>query len=186
MDAKIKHITKNDPIIKKIIDDVGDCKIGKKDQCLFTYLIGLIIGQKIRFSTAQTKRSILYEITNNYNFEPNDILGLSDNDWNEINIEDMQKNTILRISHLFKNNFKNITKNDILELNKIKGIGVWTIQTLLIEYGLDYNLFPKNDKHVNKQLKKYYNIDECDIESFVEKFAPYKSVVFWFLWKHDL
>jgi 3-methyladenine DNA glycosylase/8-oxoguanine DNA glycosylase len=56
----------------------------------------------------------------------------------------------------------------------------------LIEYGLDLNLFPLNDKHVNKQLKKYYDVDECDIEDFVEKWSPYKSIAFWYLWKNDI
>ena len=82
-------------------------------------------------------------------------------------------------------NCNNITKNDIELLTNIGGIGIWTVSTLLIEYGLDLNLFPLNDKHVNKQLKKYYDVVECNIEDFIEKWSPYKSIEFWYLWKNE-
>ncbi len=172
--------------METIVKEVGDCQIGKNKQKIFSYFIGLVIGQKIKFSTAKKARSRIYEYTGNYNFEPEDVLSLSNDKWVGIGIENIQKETILLVSKHFLKKYQNITKDDILELKKIKGIGEWTVSTLLIEYGLDYNLFPTNDKHVNKQLKKYYNVDEKDISQFVQKYSPYKSVAFWYLWKISL
>ena len=74
---EINHICKNDEIMKKIVDKVGECKIGKNNQEIFSYLVGLIIGQKIRFATARKMRGKLYEITKSYNFIPHDIINLS-------------------------------------------------------------------------------------------------------------
>jgi 3-methyladenine DNA glycosylase/8-oxoguanine DNA glycosylase len=183
---QINSICNGDDVMKKIVDNVGECKIGKNKQDIFAYLIGLIIGQKIRFSMARKLRGKMYEETKSYNFTPQDILNI---DLEKIGIGNPQKNTIINTTNYFiKNNInsKNPSKNDILKLQSISGIGIWTISTLLIEYGLDENLFPLNDKHVNSQIKKYYKIKDNEITDFVEKWAPYKSFAFWYLWKNDL
>ncbi len=184
----IQNLSQNDETIKKIINNVGECQIGKNKQDIFSYLVGLIIGQKIKFAIARKKRGQLYEETKSYNFTPKDILNLSEEQWKNINLGNNQKEKIIKLSQHFVNQnlSNNITKKDILSLEKISGIGVWTLSTLMIEYGIDLDLFPNNDKHVNKQLKKYYNVDECDIDTFVKKWSPYKSVPFWFLWKHEI
>ena len=38
---------------------------------------------------------------------------------------------------------------------------------LLIEYGLDLDIFTTLDKHTNTQLKKYFNVETQNIENFV-------------------
>jgi 3-methyladenine DNA glycosylase/8-oxoguanine DNA glycosylase len=178
-----------DKIMVNIIKQVGECKIGKNEQNIFSYLIGLIIGQKIKFSNARNCRKNMYEQTGSYNFTPNDIKNLTDNQWNIINVSVTTKKRIMNTVNYFINsniNINNIKKENILKLNNIDGIGIWTISTLLIEYDLDKNLFPLNDKHVNSQICKLYNITECDIENFVERWSPNKSIAFWYLWKYNL
>lgn len=185
----IQNLSKNDEIMKNIIDDVGECHIGKNKQDVFSYLVGLIIGQKIRFAIARKKRGILYENTKAYNFTPNDILNLTEEQWKHINLGIDKKEKIIKTAHHFIDNNlsqKNISKQDIFLLQKISGIGIWTVSILMIEYCLDLDLFPNNDKHVNEQLKKYYNIDINDIDTFIKKWSPYKSIAFWFLWKHEI
>ena len=190
MDIAIKHISHNDDIMKDIIQKVGECQIGKNQQSPFSYFVGLIIGQKIKFGMAKKIRSNMYTETKSYNFAPNDILNLTDENWESIQIDSIQKkNTIIKVAKYFIDNKVNpnkIKKNDLSELHKISGIGIWTVSTFMIEYGIDNNLFPLNDKHVNKKLSELYNIDESDISEFIEKWSPYKSYAFWYLWKIGL
>ena len=185
----IEFISRNDNVMKNIIETVGECLIGKNKQSPFAYFIGLIIGQKIRFSSARQIRSNLYTETD-YNFTPQDILNLRDNQWDKIQINDNNKKTvILKVAHLFVDNninLNNITKDDLSELHKISGIGIWTVSTFMIEYNIDQNLFPLNDKYVNKKIRELYGINDFDIQSFIDKWNSYKSFAFWYLWKYDL
>lgn len=185
----IEYICSNNNIMRKIIDNVGECKIGKNEQNIFSYLIGLIIGQKIRFHTARKMRGKLYTEIGSNNFNPQEILNISEVQWQKIGVGKTQKEKILNVANYFydKNkDVKNINKEDILNLLEIKGIGKWTIITLLIEYGLDLDLFTTLDKHTNNQLKKYFNIEKYKIETFVEIWKPYRSIAFWYLWKNEL
>lgn len=185
----VKCLSSKDDIIKDIIDKVGDCKIGENKQNIFSYLIGLVIGQKIRFSIARKIRGNIYIETKSYNFSPNDILNLSEQQWKNIGVDETQKDRILQVTNYFVNNkidVDKLTNEDILNLKQIKGIGEWTVTTLLIEYGLDLDLFTTLDKHTNSQIKKYYKIETKDIETFAEKWKPYRSIAFWYLWKNEL
>jgi DNA-3-methyladenine glycosylase II len=189
MSSYIAHISQNDNIMKNIIKDVGKCLIGKNKQSPFAYFIGLIIGQKIKFSMARQIRSNLYTETS-YDFTPQDILNLTENQWDKIQLcDDRKKMTIIKAAQYFVDNYinpNNITSDDISDLHEISGIGIWTVSTFMIEYKIDENLFPLNDKYVNKKLKELYKVNESDIEQFVEKWNPYKSYAFWYLWKYDL
>jgi len=193
----------NNIIIKDIIDDI--CKKDKimneiiinskheymnNKQNKFSYLIGLIIGQKIRFKDARIIRQRLYIEIKNNDFNPIDILNLTDEQWKKINIEQNKKETIITISkYLYDNkqNIENMSNQELLSLQKIKGVGNWTITTFMIEYGLNLDIFPLNDKYVNNQLKKYYNIKtKEEIVNFINLFTPYKSIIFWYLWKNNI
>jgi DNA-3-methyladenine glycosylase II len=186
----IDNLCSYDETLKKIVENVGECKIGKNKQAIFPYLIGLVIGQKIKFSLARKIRGNLYTETGSYNFTINDILKLTEQQWKDISVDDMQKTRILNVTNYFHNNGidpEKIKKEDILSLKKINGIGDWTTITLLIEYGLDLDLFTTLDKHTNQQLKKYFNVKETkNIVTFSEKWKPYRSIAFWYLWKHEL
>jgi DNA-3-methyladenine glycosylase II len=166
---------------------VGECLIGKQKQLFFSYFIGIIIGQKIRFTTARKIRSNLYTITS-YNFTPQDILNLTSTQMSEIGINGV-KQIIIDVATYFINNnitYRNLTKEEINGLTEIKGIGNWTIMTAIIEYGIDLDLFPIGDVHVNKNLLILYKVEKKDIIDWAKQWSPYKSVIFWYLWKYNL
>jgi DNA-3-methyladenine glycosylase II len=175
----------NDPIFLNVINTVGECQIGKCKQDLFPYLCGLILGQRIRFRTAQTYRKNLYTLTGSYNYTPHDILTLSDQSWNQSGIDKNKRALIMAIAE-YAQGHPLTDKESLNNLKQFSGIGTWTISTLFIIYGLDLNLFPLNDKHVNKQLQTLYQISEAEIPAFVDRWSPYKSVAFWYLWKYNL
>jgi DNA-3-methyladenine glycosylase II len=187
MQNTIDDLFENDAIMQNVVAQVGECKIKKNKQHIYAYLVGLIVGQKIRFSEAQKIRSNLYTETGSYNFTPDDIMNLSEDEWNNIGASSVCKKRILNVTKYFMNRTdEEINKNFILSLKDVDGIGEWTIQTLLIEYGLDMNLFPTCDKHVNKQLKELFDVDKKQIDTFIKRWSPYKSIAFWYLWKFNL
>lgn len=182
----IQHIISiNDTLMLNVINTTI---LNESDQNIYSYLVGLIIGQKISFRMAQQIRSRLYSIFNSRNFTPQQILNLTVDQWKYINISEQKQNTIIATSHYAIN--KNLYDIHVIqEMQSIKGIGNWTTSCLLIQYRMLNDEFPLNDVYVNNKLKQLYNIDVSNpnnIKIFVERWAPYKSFAFHYLWKFQL
>lgn len=182
-----KSLAKDDSVLEQVINKIGYCKIGQNDQWQFCYLIGLIIGQKIKFSEARKRRSTLYTILGGRNFTPESILRLTLDEWRQLDLGDYKKGCMCDVSNYFvKNKIQlNDIQLDVLQdiKNTIRGIGPWTVKTLVIEYGLNISVFPDNDYFVNKKIANAYNIKSEEVENFAERWGQYKGVVFWYFWK---
>jgi DNA-3-methyladenine glycosylase II len=83
---------------------------------------------------------------------------------------------------------KLLTEEEVYEkLIKIKGVGPWTIQNLLMfGYGKP-NLFPKTDIGIQNALKKLYQLEGKptleEIEQYKKPWAPYLSYASLYLWR---
>jgi DNA-3-methyladenine glycosylase II len=83
---------------------------------------------------------------------------------------------------------KALSEEEIYEqLIKIKGVGPWTIQNLLMfGYGKP-NLFPKTDIGIQNALKKLYQLDRKptleEIEQYKKPWEPYLSYASLYLWR---
>ncbi|MGM7682581.1 DNA-3-methyladenine glycosylase family protein [Cytobacillus sp. Hm23] len=82
----------------------------------------------------------------------------------------------------------NMSDEDVISsLVKIRGIGPWTAQNvLLFELGRK-NLFPKADIGIQNALKKYFSLDDKptkdEMDELSEKWAPYLSYASLYLWR---
>lgn len=83
---------------------------------------------------------------------------------------------------------KTLSEEEIYEkLIKMKGIGPWTIQNLLMfGYGKP-NLFPKTDIGIQNALKKLYQLERKptleEIEQYKKPWEPYLSYASLYLWR---
>ena len=79
-------------------------------------------------------------------------------------------------------------KNDeeaIKELTKLKGIGVWTAETLLLFSLMRKNIFSCDDIGLQRGLRRVYHhkkISKKLFEKYRERFSPYCSVASIYLW----
>jgi DNA-3-methyladenine glycosylase II len=90
--------------------------------------------------------------------------------------------------YLKLDSLKTLSEEEIYEkLIKMKGIGPWTIQNLLMfGYGKP-NLFPKTDIGIQNALKKLYQLDRKptleEIEQYKKPWEPYLSYASLYLWR---
>jgi DNA-3-methyladenine glycosylase II len=74
----------------------------------------------------------------------------------------------------------------IAELTKIKGIGRWTVEMILIFRLARPDVFPARDLGIVKAVQKAYNLrktpDVKRLEKIAERWRPYRSVASWYLW----
>ena len=74
----------------------------------------------------------------------------------------------------------------VAELTKIKGIGRWTVEMLLIFRLTRPDVFPAGDLGIVKAVQKAYNLrktpDVKRLHAIAERWRPYRSVASWYLW----
>ena len=74
----------------------------------------------------------------------------------------------------------------VAELTKIKGIGRWTVEMILIFRLARPDIFPLGDLGIVKAIQKAYGLrktpDTLRMMKIAEPWRPYRSVASWYLW----
>lgn len=166
---------------------------------LFSWLIGGIIGQKISFTRATSARKKLYVKLGKSDFSPDDIKNFTETDWLNIGIEPFQ---ITIINNILKSYYSKTIKfdslDDLAEWSKIKGIGKWTLDNILIMYSAtSLNKLPDiiltTDLVVKSALKSLYNPPKITSAFITQKTndwfdhtknQSYVGLVNWYIWRH--
>ncbi|MBD1825238.1 DNA-3-methyladenine glycosylase 2 family protein [Cyanobacteria bacterium FACHB-DQ100] len=75
----------------------------------------------------------------------------------------------------------------IQTLTKIKGIGRWTVQMLLIFRLHRWDVLPVDDLGVRSSIRRIYELDELPDRKTVMKIGqawkPYSTIASWYLWR---
>jgi DNA-3-methyladenine glycosylase II len=176
--SKDKHIG---PLIKKW----GRCTIKKTPKHkYFESLVETICSQQLSIKVART----IFERVRNLvakQLTPDQVLKISDQylracglSWQKVlYIKDLASKTAsgeLRVTSLDKMSDEEV----ILELVKVKGIGKWSAEMILMFDLGRTDILPKDDLGINKALKRL-KIKEKD----TEKWRPYRTIASWYLWK---
>jgi len=154
----------------------------------YVALIGAIIGQIIRYYDAKRIRGNLYKHFGS-KFTVDEIDAATDEDWqNIIGIDPSKIGIIKRTNEYLKlTNNKLKTKDDVMLLKNIKGIGEWTVETVLLTSMMDWDIFPARDVFLRKKIQKLYALSKRPTEKetriISEKWKPYRSVVTWYMWR---
>ncbi len=94
------------------------------------------------------------------------------------------------VNNLTVSNFDSLTDEQIIsELTKIKGVGVWTAQMVLIFSLNRQDVFPVGDLAIQQGMKKMYNLKVegkellSKIVSISETWKPYRTIGTRYVWK---
>ena len=148
----------------------------------------LIIEQQVSFKAAiAIKKRFIQKVENLTNDQ---VIELDDRDLQSVGISYRKALYIKNVFKYFKNNnydYINATNQEvIIELTKIKGIGVWSSEMFLMFVLMRINIFSKGDLALMNSIRINYKIDIKDddkLNSLVDSWSPYKSVASLLLWK---
>ena len=68
-------------------------------------------------------------------------------------------------------------------LMKIKGVGNWTVDMMLISYFGMENVFSKSDATINRVCRQLYG-ENIDIDGVSDIWKPYRTYASKYLWKY--
>ena len=190
-ESAIQYLIEKDSIFNLIIEKYRLPILPKRLQG-FETLVLLILEQQVSIDSA--KATFLKLKVKNPNFNPESLLTFSDEEFRNIGVSRQKTSYIKALSLSITNNQIDLeslaTKSAEQvreELIKIKGIGHWTIDIYLMFSLQAPDIMPLGDIAVINTIKELLDIhDKQEMEVYVSKWSPYKSVATYLLWHYYL
>jgi DNA-3-methyladenine glycosylase II len=186
------HLSKADPILAAIIQQVGPCNTTPREPT-FETLARSITFQQLSGKAAGTIFERLRKAVGR-RFTAAAFLRLSEE---ELRACGLSRQKIASITDLAEHvvarkiNFKKLPEladEEIIELlSQVRGVGVWTVQMFLM-FALERpNVLPTGDLGIRNAIRKAYALEVApkpqEIAAFAEKWHPYCTLACWYLWR---
>jgi len=192
------HLQKNDPVMKKIIKQVGPFT-GKTTRNRFAALVKSIVSQQISTAAARTILQQLHEAVvekpgSTFSVSPEDFAGKTPEQLKAAGVSKQKASYVFDLAEKVNDgtvDLKNIHRLDDEEaincLVKVKGIGRWTAQMFLMFCLGRMNILPSDDLGIKNGVKRAYGLDVLptprEVDQIGEAWRPYASVASWYLWR---
>lgn len=196
-DAAIDFLQQSDPIIGKLIEQVGPCLLDASQEQgdLFSSLARAIIHQQISNKAAA---SIYYKFLQLYPHQPSptahNILNTPDellrgaglSRAKVLYLKDLAQKVVDGLPTLIE--LEAMDDETIIQtLIQVKGIGRWTAQMLLIFRLNRQDVLPVDDLGIRAGVRKIYGLDELPDRHTTlrlgQRWKPYCTVASWYLWR---
>ncbi len=188
-------LMRRDPVLASIIKKYGSCGIKTgREADIFCGLVQAIVSQQLSTRASATIYGRLQALMPDSGpLTPEALLPLSDEALRGVGLS-RQKTGYMR--DLAQNVLDGSVKTDrlsvmsdedvIAELTKIKGIGRWTVEMMLIFRLARPDVLPVGDLGIVKAIQKAYGLRKTPTPARMQKIAecwrPYRSVASWYLW----
>jgi DNA-3-methyladenine glycosylase II len=181
-----------DPILQKLYKTFEPHKFEDRSERLMEELVEAIISQQLSGKAADTIYKRFLALFKSEHFPtPEQILKMDVEKLRSAGMSYSKTNYIKNIARAFKNGDLNIKKikkmkdeEVIKELTKIKGVGKWTTEMILIFTLNREDVFSLGDAGLRRAIKNLYGItDEKKILKLSETWKPKRSFACWLLWQ---
>lgn len=180
-----------DPILKKLIKKYPAPKFEDRSKLLYQELIEAIVSQQLSTKAAATIFGRFKDLFGKKFPTPQQVLKMDKEKLRACGISYPKISYIQAIANAFRDkqiNLKNLLEMKdeeiVVELTKIKGIGQWTAEMMLI-FVLDRpDVFSIGDLGIRNAITKLYGItDRKEMITLSETWKPYRSTACWYLWR---
>jgi DNA-3-methyladenine glycosylase II len=188
-------LIRRDPVLAPIIKRYGPCGIKTdRESDIFCGLLEAIVSQQLSTKAAATIYGRLRAAKpDGAAPTPQALLPLSDQTLRGVGLSRQKAGYLRDLSQRVLDGSVKIdglsTRTDeeiIAELTKIKGIGRWTVEMILIFRLARPDILPVDDLGIVRAFQKVYGLrkapDARRMERIAEKWRPYRSVASWYLW----
>jgi DNA-3-methyladenine glycosylase II len=212
MRKAVAHLKKSDPVLGKIIERIGPCRMqfGPPE---FHSLAEAIIYQQLNGKAAETIFNRFAALAGEP-LTPEGILKLNDAQMRGVGLSKQKSSYLKDLAAKTASGLLDFTRlhelsdEEVIEhLTQVKGIGVWTAQMFLMFSLKRENVLPTGDFGVRMAMFRHYlDVPRTkaskrraaagngrkpkiklptpeQMEKIAERWKPYRSVACWYLWK---
>ena len=184
-----KELSDNDIILSRIINKFDDLELISRGDIFFT-LIRSIIGQQISVKAASTVWSRFTERVGN--ITPENIISVDLEELRSCGLSQKKAEYVTGISeswHEYSSfDWDEMDDGEIIEkLVKLRGVGKWTAEMILIFTLLRPDVFPIGDIGMIRGIEKTYNsgvkMSNDELYAISEKWKPWRTVACCYMWR---
>ena len=187
-----KILSKRDPVLRKIIKKYNKGFLTTRGNPFFS-LCRTVIGQQISTKAADSIW-LKFEKKCKKRITPNVVLKIPSRNLKSAGLSRQKISYLKNIAKAFKNKSFDIRKlkkmNDDEAINyitKIKGLGVWSSQMLLIFNLTRSDVFPVKDIGLLRAISKNYKTSYPPSKKFLDKISKmhsgYRTIFTWYMWR---
>ena len=187
---ELDYLKEIDPILGEVIDRIGFVK-REVNPDIFESLISSIISQQISTKAALTVKKRLMDLVGE--ITPENIINLDIESIQQCGMSMRKADYIKSTTESVVNKEIDLYKLDKLtdeeivkELIKLKGIGEWTAEMMLIHSLQRPNILSYKDLAIKRGIIRLYSLDDLSKEEFEvyrKRYSPYNTVASIYLWK---
>ena len=190
----IREILGRDKIIKDLIERFGIPE-GEPGTDIFNDLIRSIVGQQLSIKAAETIYGRFLQLFPSEP-DPTSLIAVETEQLRSAGLSGQKSSYVKNVALFFRDNklieqnWDTMSDDEILELlTKIKGVGVWTVQMLLMFSFNRLDVFPIGDLGIRQGMKEIYGLEsegkelEKELISIAANWSPYRSVASKLIWK---
>lgn len=186
----LDYLKEKDPILGEVIDTIGPIQRTLKPD-LYAALVNSIIGQQISTKAQQTVWKRLTQLVGEVTAD--NILAHTDEEIQSIGISFRKvsyiKEASMKISRgeIDLNALKTLANDDVRkELSRLKGVGVWTAEMLMIFSMGRPDILSWDDLAIHRGLRMLYHhrrITKKLFAKYQRRYSPYASTASLYLWE---
>ena len=183
-------ISTSDVLLKEVIEFFAEPSLSSRG-VLFGTLIISIVGHHISVIAASAVWSRFCDCVGEVNEES--ILAKSHQELKEVGLSHRKVEYIVGIAEAWQDGYDEINwdlmsdEEVIEELIKLRGVGRWTVQMLLIFALLRQDVFPIDDIGLIRGMEKLYNsenkLEKSELYEISENWKPYRTMGVWYIWR---
>jgi 3-methyladenine DNA glycosylase/8-oxoguanine DNA glycosylase len=191
----LSHLRKADPVIARVIDAVGPCRLQvRADGTHFDALVRAIVYQQLSGKAAATIHGRVRALYGDRDPTPEELLATPEEKLRGAGLS-RQKLGYIRdlaarvasgdvpLDHVHTLDDDTLTE----ALVRVKGIGKWTAQMFLIFRLGRPNVLPDLDLGIQNGIRRAYGLRKQpkpkDVLKIGARWAPHASVAAWYLWR---
>src|SRR5256886_2845213 len=193
--SAIAYLSETDPIIARAIERVGPCTLIPNPQ-LFETLVDAIISQQISVKAADAimgrLRAALHAEANGM-ISPDALLSLEEDTLRAVGLSPQKMRYIRDLTERVVNgelDLERLSELDdeeiIRELVKVKGIGRWTAEMMLIFSLGRPDVLPVDDLGFLEGVREAYSLEARptpkELRERGEVWRPYRTFATWYMW----
>ena len=195
--AALKHLADVDPVMRRLIRQVGPCRLlPKTKRPPFQTLVVAVANQQLNNKAAATILGRFIKLFPGRRFpRPEDLAKVSDDairaagfSWAKVAaIRDIAAKTLEGVVPTSRE-VALLSDDEIVErLTQVRGVGRWTVEMLLISQLGRPDVLPADDFGVRTGFRLAYRRRELpkpkELLAHGERWRPYRTTASWYLWR---
>lgn len=193
MKEALVHLKASDPVLARLIDEVGPYAIEFLEPT-FETLVKSIIYQQLSGKVALVIFNRLAAAAGDGHVTPEGVLKLRTQKMRSVGLSKQKVQYIRDLARRTRSgeiDFRALLESPDEEVHRrltsLKGIGSWTVQMFLIFALRRPNVLPSADLGIRAAIRKRYGFEDlpkpAQIEELARKWHPYCTVASWYLWR---